>query len=272
MQARYRQPLRWLANQARPWPRGVVQLCLLLLLNLGLCGHAGAALKLRACSLPLPPQTMLDVQGQPDGYAVKILQAVAQRLDWQLHIDYMPWMRVVAEAKQGKCDLMLTVLRRDDYASYMLFPATPILEQTNVLVVRRDHGIDYQGDLEAFMRRHSVGLYRDKAVDDAFERLRRAPWARVDLANTPLQNIEKLLAGRFDAAIENDLTAVYTLRGLGRLAEAKLLRPPLNVTPAYVTFPLAGQATTQVGAFDVALREFQRSAAFRRLQATYLDL
>jgi polar amino acid transport system substrate-binding protein len=258
-----------------PWRRkgASSRLLGLLLLALALSANANVNAEgpvLRACSLPLPPQTMLDKQGQPDGYAVKILQAVAQRLHWQLHIDYMPWMRVVADAQQGKCDLMLTVLRRDDYESYMVFPQTPILDQTNVLVVRRKQGIVYNGDLEAFMRQHSVGLYRDKALDNDFERLRRADWARVDLANTPAQNIEKLLAGRFDAAIENDLTAVHVLRGLGRLQEAQLLRPPLNVTPAYVTFPHAGKATDKVAAFDKALLAFKRTAEFRQLQAIYL--
>lgn len=271
MPVRHLRPLLRISAPSCRWRRGA--LCSLLSLLLGLALSSAAQAEepsLRACSLPLPPQTMLDKQGQPDGYAVKILQAVANRLHWRLHIDYMPWMRVVADAQQGKCDLMLTVLRRDDYESYMVFPQTPILDQTNVLVVRRDQGIAYHGDLEAFMRQYSVGLYRDKAVDNDFERLRRADWARVDLANTPLQNIEKLLAGRFDAAIENDLTAVYALRGLGRLQEAQLLRPALNVTPAYVTFPHAGKATGKVAAFDKALLAFKRTAEFRTLQATYL--
>lgn len=265
-------PLLRIAAHQCAWPKvNQSRLLSLLLLTLVLSTNAQAeGLALRACSLPLPPQTMLDEQGKPDGYAVKILQAVAKRLHWQLRIDYMPWMRVVADAQQGKCDLMLTVLRRDDYESYMVFPRTPILDQTNVLVVRRSQDIAYSGDLESFMRQYSIGLYRDKAVDNDFERLRRANWARVDLANTPLQNIEKLLAGRFDAAIENDLTAVYSLRGLGRLQEARLLRPPLNVTPAYVTFPHAGKATGLVAAFDAALIAYKRTAEFHRLQATYL--
>lgn len=271
MPVRHLRPLLRIAAHSCRWPPGALRTMLSLLLGLALSSVAQAeGPALRACSLPLPPQTMQDVQGRPDGYAVKILQAVATRLHWRLRIDYMPWMRVVADAQQGKCDLMLTVLRRDDYESYMVFPQTPILDQTNVLVVRRDQGIAYNGDLEAFMRQHSIGLYRDKAVDNDFERLRRAAWARVDLANTPVQNIEKLLAGRFDAAIENDLTAVYTLRGLGRLQEAQLLRPALNVTPAYVTFPHAGKATDKVAAFDAALRAFKRTAEFRRLKATYL--
>ena len=166
---------------------------------------------LRVCSLPLPPQTMLNAKHQPDGLAVKILQQVAPPLHWQLRIHYMPWLRVVAQAKRGQCDLVLTVLHRQDYESYMRFPKTAVLDQSNVLLVRQNSAILYHGDLEAFMRAHSIGLYSDKAVDQDFERLRVAPWARIDLADSTEQNMQKLVAGRFDAALENELSAMVAL-------------------------------------------------------------
>ena len=231
--------------------------------------HA-ADITLRACSLNLPPQTMPDRQGQPDGLAVKTLQAVARQLNWHLNIDYMPWMRVVHGAQRGECDLVLTALRRPDYEAFMAFPATPILDQANVLVIRRGADVHFAGDLEAFMRRYSLGLYQDKTVNPQFEQLRYEPWTRILISNSPQQNIERLLAGRFDAAVENDLTARYELQSLGRSAEVTVLSPPLSVTPAYVTFPLTGKATGMLKAFDQALSDFKGTREFQTLQLTYL--
>ncbi len=228
-----------------------------------------SATRIRACSLPLPPQTML-TDGKPDGFAVKILEAVASKLHWQLEFFYSPWLRVVEDAKQGECDVVLTVLDRDDYASYMVFPKVPVLSQENVLVVKRGSGIQYNGVLESFMRAHTIGLYRDKAVDQHFESLRRASWARIELANSSELVMRMLFAGRFDAAIENSLTAVYELNRLGRLADAELLSPPLNVTPAYITFPKAGKALGLIGDFDAALSAFKRSNEFHVLEKRYL--
>lgn len=233
---------------------------------------AHASTEVRACTLPLPPQSMQDSNGQPDGYATRILLSIAEPLDWQLQINFMPWLRVVQEAKNGNCDLVYTVLKRGDYESYMVFPEEPVLDQVNVLLVRRDSGIAYNGNLETFMRRHSIGLYRDKAVDEQFQQLRAAPWARIDPASTPQQNLEKLLAGRFDAAIENDLTAIHLLRQLGRLEEANILQPPLNTTPAYIVFPRAGRLSEQGPAFDAALREFKKTPKFKELQNLYLSI
>lgn len=229
---------------------------------------AGSPVRIRACSLPLPPQTML-TDGKPDGFAVKMLEAVASKLNWQLEFMYAPWVRVVEEAKKGECDVVLTVLDRDDYASYMVFPKVPVLNQENVLLVKRGSGIHYSGNLETFMREHSIGLYRDKAVDQQFENLRRAPWARIELAGSSELIMRMLLAGRFDAAIENSLTAVHELNRMGRLADVELLSPPLNVTPAYITFPKAGKALGLVSDFDVELSAFKRSNEFRALEKRY---
>lgn len=248
----------------------VLKSVLLGMLALGVVGGA-VATPVHVCTMPLPPQTMLDANKQPDGYATRILQTLATKLNWQLETRYMPWLRVVEDAKRGKCDVVYTVLKRRDYEDIFIFPKHAVLDQANVLVTRRGSGIRYDGDLAAFMRKYAVGLYRDKAIDDNFESLRRQPWARVEQTATPRQNLRKLLAGRFDAAIENSLTAVHELRGLDQLDEVEILMPPLNVTPAYIVFPKAGQLNqAAVDSFDHSLSAYKQSPDFAKLTQFYL--
>lgn len=213
-----------------------------------------------ACSLPLPPHTMPNEQGQPTGYATEILHAVARHAGWTISIRYMPWIRVVDEAKRGECDLVYTVLQRADYAEFLNYPKHPLQLRPNVLIVKRDSGIQYDGDLEKFMSRYSIGLYRDKAVDDNFEKLRSAEWARIDHATDAHHNLLKLLAGRFDAAIENEQTAIHTLTALGRQQDVVILQPPLNVMSAYVAFPKAGRLADQANVFDAAIEALHLGA------------
>lgn len=238
----------------------------LLLLLLPACVLAQTV---RVCSHPLPPHSMPDAQGEPDGYATRVLQGVAAQLGWQLDFRYMPWLRLVADAKAGECDILYTVLKRSDYEAFLNYPRTPVQLRANVLIVRRDSGIRYDGDIEAFMRRYSVGLYRDKAVDERFQTLRRQPWARVDETATPHQNMQKLLAGRFDAAIENNLTAVDELRQLGQLDAVEILQPPINVTEAYIAFPKTGKLHDGPQQFDDAFARFSRSAEFKAINRRY---
>jgi polar amino acid transport system substrate-binding protein len=239
------------------------------LLALHACAMA-AEPPLRVCSLSLAPQTMKDADDKPAGYAVEILQNVAAALHWRLRIDYLPWARVVSEMKLGRCDMAMTVLYFKDYAEYMLFPHEAILDQKNVLVVRRGSGIRYDGNLEKFMRRHSIGLYVDKRVNDEFETLRSAPWARVDTVPSAEMNMKKLLVKRFDAIVENDLNVTYEMRKLGKLDEVDILSPPLSVTPAYIVFSRRPESRRRMRQYDAALARFKRTGKFRALASRYL--
>ncbi|MBY0240965.1 MAG: transporter substrate-binding domain-containing protein [Burkholderiaceae bacterium] len=225
---------------------------------------------MRVCSLSLAPQTMKDADDQPAGYAVEILQNVAAMLHWEIRIDHMPWARVVSEMKLGRCDMAMTVLYFKDYAEYMLFPHEAILDQKNVLVVRRGSGIRFDGNLERFMHRYTIGLYADKRVNDEFETLRHAPWARVDTVPTAELNMKKLLYKRFDAIIENDLNITYEMRKLGKLDDVEILSPPLSVTPAYIVFSHKPESLGRIRQYDTALAQFKRSEKFRLLTGRYL--
>ncbi|NRR34069.1 transporter substrate-binding domain-containing protein [Oxalobacteraceae bacterium] len=244
-------------------------LCLTLLLLPPLAGLAAEPV-MRVCSLSLPPQTMQNAAGKADGYAVEILQHVSNKLRWRIRIDYMPWARVVSEMQDRQCDMAMTVLHFKDYAEYMLFPREAILEQKNVLVVRRGEHIRYDGNLEKFMRQHTIGLYVDKRVNDQFETLRVAPWARVDVVASADLNIKKLLFKRFDAIIENDLNVIHELRKLGRVDDADILAPPLSVTPAYIVFGRHPQAEARIRQYDEALAHFKKTAQFKALSSRYL--
>ena len=222
-----------------------------------------------ACSLPLAPHTMPGPSGEPTGYATEVLMAVAQRLGWSIEVRYMPWLRVVSEAQEGHCDVVYTVLRRPDYERFLIFPDTPVQQRANVLLVPAASSLRFDGDVEQFMRRHTVGMYQDKAVDERFEWLRRQPWARIDVSIDARQNLLKLLHGRFEAAIENELTAVFELRQLGREAEVRILRPPLNEVPAYIAMARAGRLAERVVEFDRALAAFRQTPVFASIHRRY---
>lgn len=216
-----------------------------------------------ACSLILPPHSMPDKNNQPDGFASHVLEAVSQQLHWTVHVQYMPWLRVVQASKDGECDIAYTVLKRDDYETFLTFPDEPIHTRQNLFISLKKNKIDYNGDLESFMRRYRIGMYRDKAVNTDFERLRKQPWVNIESVNTPDQNFKKLLEGRVDAVIENNYTATYLLRNLDQLSQVSFHLPPLSITPAYFTFPKKGRVTAQeIEAFNTALRRFKETLLY----------
>lgn len=206
---------------------------------------------------------------QAGGMASEILQEIATRLDWQLQVIYQPWLRTREDAETGKCDLIYTILDKPEYRAFAIFPKQYLSERKNVLVSRKSSKLRYDGDLQAFMQRHSIGTYRDKAVSPLFDQLKLQPWARLDYANTAEDNLRKLLVGRFDAAVENSATAIYELKKLGALDQAEILEPPLLITPAYVAFSKRGRATAYVEDFDRELKAFKATPAYAGIVARY---
>lgn len=229
-------------------------------------------LHFRVCSHDLPPHTMKLLDGTPGGLATEVLQGVAQRLGWTLDVVYQPWMRSRTDARDGRCDLIYTILDKPEYREFALYPRQYIANRANVLVVRRDHEEHYDGDLQKFMYSHSIGTYRDKAVSPLFDQLKNEAWAHINYANNPEDNMRKLLAGRFDAAIENSATAIYELRKLGAQDKAKILSPPVYLTPAYIAFSKKGRAVAHLDAFDRELKAFKATPAYTSILARYEQL
>lgn len=242
----------------------------LVMIMLASVGSVSAQNQWIACSLPLAPQTMPGAKREATGLASDVLFAVAKSLDWQIEVRYMPWLRVVHEAKAGRCDIVYTVLHRQDYEQIFLFPQEPVLDQTNVLIVRKNSGITFDGDLEQFMRKYRIGMYQDKALDNKFEQMRSQPWANIQVSVDANQNLQMLMRGRIDAVIENDMTAIYELRKLGKLALVDVLSPALNTVPAYIVFPIKGRLGVKVAAFDTAVADFKKTSDYNRLINHYL--
>lgn len=229
--------------------------------------HASATFLV--CTHELPPHSMRLADGQAGGMASEVLQAVAKRLRWTLKIEYFPWLRARQNTESGECDLIYTILKKPEYEVFAQFPKQHLADRHNVLVVRKSSGLKYAGDLEAFMRRHSIGTYADKAVSPLFDKLKAEPWARVHSNLASDNNLEMLLEGRFDAAIENSATAVYELNKLHRAHEAEILLPPLLVTPAYIAFSKNGKALPFIGDFDREMQAYTHSAEYRALLKRY---
>lgn len=248
-------------KQPTPW---------LLAANALLLSAAQAAeIPFKVCSHDLPPHTMKLVDNQPGGLASEVLQGVAQRLGWRLDVVYQPWIRSRADAEAGRCDMIYTILDKPEYREFAVFPQQYLSDRYNVLVVRKDREIHYDGNLQKFMFAYSIGTYRDKAVSPLFDQLKHESWAKLDYANNPEDNMRKLLVGRFDAAIENSATAIYELRKLGALDKAEILSPPVYQAPAYVAFAKKGQALGHIDEFDRELKAFKATPAYNAIIARY---
>ncbi|HEX5312367.1 substrate-binding periplasmic protein [Aquabacterium sp.] len=222
-----------------------------------------------ACSHNLPPHSFQASDGSPAGLASEVLLQVAKRLRWEITVNYSTWMRARVDAKSGRCDLIYTLLKKPEYEEFVVYPGTGLADRVNVLLVKKNRAIRYDGDLEGFMRRYSIGLYKDKAVSPYFDQLKKQAWARVEEPMQAESVMKMLLADRFDAAIENKATAIAELHSLGAYDQVEILSPSLWVTPSYIGFSKNGRALPWLDEFDRELKEFKASPDYKALIERY---
>jgi polar amino acid transport system substrate-binding protein len=230
--------------------------------------ESSQARNFKVCTHDLPPHSMKLKDGRPSGIATEILLAVTHRLGWHLTIQYYPWMRARVEAEKGYCDLIYTILKTPEYEKFAVYPKEHLEDRYNVIIVRKNSDLTYNGNLEEFMRRYRVGTYRDKVVSPLFDRLKTESWARLEYTTNSENIIRMLLSDRVDAVIENKATALYELGLLGKIDEAKILSPPVFVTPVFIAFSKNGKALPFLEEFENELKAFKLTHQYRTMVST----
>lgn len=223
----------------------------------------------RVCSHELPPHTM-SINGSASGFATEVLHLVAKELEWDLKTTYSTWNRLIARARNGECDLVYTILKKPEYELEFSFPDEPIHLRKNVLLVLQNSKIDYNGNLKLFMQKYSIGTYYDKAVSPEFDKYKKEPWAKINYSNKPEENFLKLINNRFDAAIENNMTAAYYLRKIDKEHLVRVLSPAINTTPAYIAFSKNGLMNKEIKKFSEKLKKIKSTKEFISLEFKYM--
>lgn len=226
-------------------------------------------IKLKVCSHDLPPHTYQTEDGKPLGLASEILQLVAKDLNWKLEIEYFSWMRLRANSIEGKCDISYTALKKVEYLDFFEYPKESLIDRHAVFIVRKGSGITYNNNLKEFLKKYSVGRYRDKFVSPEFEKLVKEDWVKIEEPTKSEQVFPMLLNDRFVAAIEDRQVAIFELKRIGKLAEVEILDPAIYVTPAYFVFPKKGGALGLMKEFDLSLAKIKKSAAYLEIINRY---
>ncbi|HEX9082557.1 MAG TPA: transporter substrate-binding domain-containing protein, partial [Holophagaceae bacterium] len=141
-----------------------------------------------------PPYEYLDAHGQPAGYDVDLLKAVAKVEDLELTFQADTWDRTLQAFQEGKVDVLAGLLRSTSREAFADF-STPHLVVHYSLFIRdgepRIHGLGDLAGRRVLVERHSQ---MDEYLQGAGLGLRLLP-----VASEP-EALRKLAAGEGDAA------------------------------------------------------------------------
>ncbi len=156
-----------------------------------------------------PPYNYVD-NGEITGVSTEIVQAVLKELDLDVEIEIYPWARAYDLALKQKNVLIFTIARslKREHLFKWIGPVGEYNAGLFALVNRTDIEV---GSLED-ARKYNIGATREDVrtqylLDHAFKRIQQVH--RNEL------NIEKLVKGRIDLWLENELTAYHLLKKNG---------------------------------------------------------
>jgi polar amino acid transport system substrate-binding protein len=233
---------------------GAMRGSLLALLLALLARPPGAAAEaLRCVSLEYSPLIQKDADGAVRGLAVDVVAAVFKRMGHSVSVEVLPWARSLALVRLGERDCVFTIFHSNERAQFLDFSRESIIPQIIYFYARRDGSVSFDGDLRSLGRR-TVGTVLKVNYGARFEAA-RAALALQEVASLE-QNFRKLVLGRIDVT-----------PGVA----AQIVQLPLAVdsVPSYIAFAKNRHLTALRDQFDVELRAFVASGAYRRLLEQY---
>jgi PAS domain S-box-containing protein len=196
-------------------------------LRLACCFLGAAAVK--AAEAPLrvgidldgEPMTLLDRRGAPAGFAVDLLNAIAENMHFEVVFVAKPWAEMLQDFRDGRTDLLANITSTTERGTFIEF-SDPHTVMTGAIFVRKgDHAVHTPADLRD--RRVAV-----KIGGAPHSYLVEHGWARHIVPASTLRDSLRLVAeNRADAALDARIIGLKNLRDEGIT----------NVTVADVALP-----------------------------------
>ncbi|WP_233201045.1 substrate-binding periplasmic protein [Chromobacterium alticapitis] len=229
-----------------------------------LTGPAAGASALELVTLQYPPYQYQD-GAEVKGFAADIVREAFRRMGVPVHIVIYPWGRALAMAQDGRADAIFTLYRTPEREARLDYSHQVLAPQVVSLFTRKGADIPFDGRLDA-LGAYRFGVVRSVNYGEAFEAALKRGGIRVtETAASGEQNLDMLLANRFDILVSNRLGAWDILRR--RHAERLVveLRPPLEDIPSYIAFSRKPGLAGVRDRFDDALAAMKHDGSYAKL-------
>lgn len=176
---------------------------------LAFAGAVGSAGIVQAADLKVaalkgwPPFSGKDLPNK--GFSNDLTKTALERLGHSVKVEVMPWARALEMTKRGTFDILPSVWYSKERANTLIY-TDPIAKNKIVFIKEKGDPFTYEslGSLEG----KTVGIvqgydYGEKFLNaDSFER---------DSANDIVTNVRKMLAGRVDLTLGDELVSRYAI-------------------------------------------------------------
>jgi len=195
------------------------------------------------------------------GLYPEIIRAAFSLSGIPVKITGYPWKRALSLGHEGKVAIggiyqNLTRMALFDYSD-------PIYLETLRVCVKTGHEFPFSGVVDLSGKR--VGINRGWSYGEVFDSARRAGLFKAEEATDNLANLKKLILGRLDCIIADELSLsqIINQRGLGD--DVKMLDPPATVNSVHLVFAKHAKQTLVLDRFNQGLVKMKENGTYSRI-------
>ncbi len=213
--------------------------------------------------IEFPPYATLDENGQPAGFSVDLLRAVARSAGLGLRFTTGPWDQVWRGLVAGDLDVLPIVAISDERRILVDF-GLPHTETFDAFFVRQ--GVREIPDLRAAEGK-TIGVMRSDAAQH--ELIERGFRGQVALVDTIPDGLRRLAAGEFDAFLCSKLVGILAIQQHGIVG--LVAGPPIPDYKRVFAFGLRKGASDLKERLDQGLLTVKTSGEYDRIYARWLS-
>lgn len=219
-----------------------------------------SAEKIKLATLDWEPYIGQKLKNQ--GYVAEVVIEAFKQAGYDVHIEYMPWARVVKMTEKGTYDGYFPEYYSDSLKEKNLvsdaIPGGPL-----GLFKRKGEAISYSKlqDLTPY----KIGVVRGYINTAEFD---AADYLKKDEANDDLQNFRKLLKKRIDLVVADKFVGLYVMeQNLPEsLNKIEFINPPLETKDLFVCIPKnSANASMKMKAFNQGLKQINEDGTVKKI-------
>jgi len=177
-----------------------------------------------------------------------------------------PWKRALSLGREGRVAIggIYQNLARMAVFDY----SDPIYRETLRVCVRAGHGFSYSGVVDLTGKR--IGINRGWSYGEVFDSARQAGLFVAEEATDNQANLKKLVLGRVDCIIIDELSLSQILYQMGWREEVETLDLPAAVNSVHLVFAKHTQQTHILDRFNQGLVKMKANGTYSRILDTFI--
>lgn len=220
-----------------------------------------------AVDMAYPPYMFADDGGEARGLYPRIIAVAFRRMDVPVEIRALPWLRALRNGASG--ETAIGGIYRNPEREAVFDYSAPIARETLRVFVRA--GRPFPLATLADLAGKSVGINRGWSYGAAFDRARADGIFRAEEAGDILANGQKLIRGRLDCLIADEIAAGRVLRRHGLADVVVPLPTPLAMNEAFLVFAKSMDRKELLNRFDRTLEAMRADGVYESILREFLD-